>query len=108
MHEVPQAPPERADDRLRDVGLMAVEILEVSARKKDEPRVLCGHRRGRIRAAVEQRQFRHRAPWPLDVQHLLAPRLIRAVDAHAAGFDHVETAALFSGREQHVSGEDRP
>ena len=107
VDQVPQPPPERADDGVRDVGVRAVEVLEVGARKEDQPCLLDRHRRGRVGAAVEQRQLGHRAPRPLDVQHLLPPLGARPIDAHPPGLDDVEPAALFAGGEEDVSGAHR-
>lgn len=64
MHEMPEPPSEGADDRVRDVGLIAIQIFECSQREKNELAVVDCDRRRWIGAAVEYRQLRDRAPGP--------------------------------------------
>jgi hypothetical protein len=104
MDEMSQPTTQSANDRVRDVGLVAIEILERRERQKDELAIFNRDRRRGIRSAVEDRQLGNRAARSLDVEHLFAAGRIGSVDPHTSRFDHVESAALRSGREEQVSG----
>src|SRR3569833_2522680 len=94
---------ERSNDRVRDVGLAPIMILECGTRQNDEIARLDRHSRRRVRPAVEHRKLRHRSAGTLDVKNLLFPSKIRSINAYAPRFDHVESATLLTGREQYVS-----
>lgn len=108
VNEVPQTAAQRANDRVRDVRLVAIEKLEGREREKDELAIFDSRGRRGIRTPVEDRQLGHGAAWSFDVQHLLAPRRVGAVDPNASGCNHVEPAAFLAGREQQVPGPNRP
>ena len=95
VDEVAQTAAERADDRLRDVRVRPIKVLEIRTWEENEPRFFRGHRGRRIHAAVEQGQLADGASGTLHVQHLLAPLRVRPVDAHLSRLDDVQAAALF-------------
>lgn len=103
VHEMTQAPAKRANDGVRDVGLVSIQKLECGARQKDQVAVLDRNGGRRVGAAVEHRKLGHGSPGPFDMEHLLASGVIGSIDPNAARLDHVQAATLLARREQHAT-----